>query len=191
MMNGSSCQFQSEYTNKNPYNNQPTFGGNSPFNRPAASYIILIGEEVIIRDIKSRPYLNGQIGIIEEYDNRKQRYLVNVENEKLYLNQDNILCVTNITYCQTNHQGKIINYNNNKYTLLLKTTTKSVKVRNVTMTEFIINDVSVVKLVNIKNQPYLNGEYVKIEKYDPKTERYVVKRSNGYSLKVKKSNIWI
>jgi len=203
MMGGSTFQFQSSSSNNNPFSNQnifehqqsfgnqPTFGNNSPFNRTSATYVISYGEEVILRDIKSRPDLNGKRGYIEEYDNRKQRYLINVENEKLLLKQDNILCITNITHCQTKYRGKIINYNNNKYTLLLKAKTKSVKVNNVDIREFIINDVAVVKLVNIRSQSYLNGEYVKIEEYDEKTERYLVRQINGQSLKVKQRNIWI
>ena len=209
MMGGSTFHFQSSSLNNNPFSNQnifghqqsfgnqnifghqQSFGNQNPFNRTSATYVISDGEKVILRDIKSRQDLNGKRGYIEDYDNRKQRYLINVENEKLLLKQDNILCITNITHCQTKYRGKIINYNNNRYTLLLKAKTKSVKVNNVNIYEFIINDVAVVKLVNIKSQPYLNGEYVKIEEYDEKTERYLVKQTNGQNLKVKSKNIWI
>ena len=187
--------FQSSNSN-NPFCNQNIFShhqifNNSSFNKRPTTYINSNGENVILRDIRSRPDLNGKKGFIEEYDSRRQRYLVNINNEKLFLKQDNILCITNIIHCQTNYRGKIINYDNNTYTLLLNTKTKSVKVNNVKINEFIINDVSIVKLVNIKNQAYLNGEYVKIEEYNANTKRYLVRQTNGQSLKVKSINIWI
>ena len=189
--------FSSNHSSPSLFQNDPFFGG-SPFNnmrfqnKNQKEFIIDSGNSVILRDLQSKKSKNGLECIIKEYNPEKDRYLVEIlGGEKLYVKQDNMLCITNIIHIGTKYKGTVINYNNNKYELLLNAHNKSIKVNNVKNNEFIIRENAIIKIVNLRNRPNLNGTYGQIKKYDVITGRYKIQIENNNYINIRPQNIWL
>ena len=57
-----------------------------------------------------------------------------------------------------------------RLTILLNAHNKSIKVNNVKNDEFIIKENAIIKIVNLRYRPNLNGTYGQIKKYDVITD---------------------
>ena len=172
--------------------NQGPFGVFQQKQQRKRKYILRDGANIIIRDLLTCNSKNGESGKIYSYDKENNRYIVILNNnELLSVKKENIMALAKIRYIENGLSGKLIGYYNNLYNILLEHNNRSIKLKNINIDKFIVENGNLIEIRGITSKPHLNGKSAIIDNYDSNIKRYTVKLEDGIQLKVKINNIFI
>jgi len=185
-------EFDDNYFGPQIFVNRSNFmrPSNSKINR---SDIIKSGINILIKNLNNQS-INNQQAIIREYDNIKDRYIVQINNgTKISIKINNIQQIPNGQICNLINKaelnglkGKIIKWNNDvkRYNLFINNNIISLKPQNV-----IIENGARIKIVNINNKKNFNGTYGQIKDFDNLNYKYIIQIAFDKCLKVNLNNI--
>lgn len=181
-------------SNHNPFGFENSFFSNNinqNTNQNIEEFVIKNKTKIVIRNLINTHDKNGEIAFIEEYDNKRGKYLIRLEKDDslLLIKRNNIMPIINIKHYKTKLKGKIINSCNDKYTILLYVKDRSVKVNNVQNYEIIFPDKSIIEIKNIRNKKNINGKIGKIISFNEEDKRYKILLENGRMYCINSKNI--
>ena len=151
------------------------------------------GIRILITRLKASTELNGESGIVLDYSSLKKRYMVSVNNTQVYLKSENIQQIHGVKIINlekninlNGKSGKIIGFDKttNRYQVLINGDPVGLKQNNI-----LFKVGSLVKLIGLKNNSYLNNKWVKIIQCDKFANKYLVKTEDIKLLRVKYENV--
>ncbi len=164
--------------------------------RSNLKYTIKNRTEIYVKDLKNNPQINGERGIVHDYDSNKDRYIIKLYNGNLLsLKFENIQQLTDVRIFNlktkkelNNKLGKLIKYDDkkNKFIIELNGNIYSLNPENI-----IINKDTCVKLHGIKSQPLLNNKCGRIQNFNFQDNRYTIIIENNRRINVKPENIYL
>lgn len=165
---------------------------NQNTNQNIEEFVIKNKTKIIIRNLINTPDKNREIAFIEEYDNKRGKYLIRLEKDDslLLIKRNNIMPIIHIIHYKTKLKGKIINSCNDKYTILLYIKDRSVKVNNVENYEIIFPKNTIIEIKNIRNKKHINGKIGKIISFNEEDKRYQILLENDRMYGINSKNIY-
>lgn len=172
-------------------------GDNEPFyKKPKISKPSLMkeGTTVLVKDLLSAKQYNGKLGIVEGFNESKQRYTINIKGERKSLRRSNLQqiasckIIKDLLNLKKDTTGKITNYDdiNAKYTIQFGN-------RQVSLSpDKIILDIDTnVKIIGLRGNGHgeLNGQYGKIKGFDSAVSKYIVDLDNNKRIRLGMSNV--
>jgi len=169
--------------------------------RPKAKTWSLIpdGTEVTIQNLVNKASLNGDRGVIQDYNDSNGRYVVKLEDSEqtISLKPANIL---QHAKCRiqgleqspefNNADGRIIGWSaqNERYNVYIPSKNRVVSLRP---TNVILKDNTVAKVVGLVSKPELNNKFGTIKAWNRDTNKYDVQLSMQQIIRVKVENMCI
>lgn len=169
--------------------------------RPKAKTWNLVpdGTEVTIQNLVNKASLNGDRGVIQDYNDSNGRYVVKLEDSEqtISLKPANIL---QHAKCRiqgleqspefNNADGRIIGWSaqNERYNVYIPSKNRVVSLRP---TNVILKDNTVAKVVGLVSKPELNNKFGTIKAWNRDTNKYDVQLSMQQIIRVKVENMCI
>jgi curved DNA-binding protein CbpA len=174
----------------------PGAGMKRPAPVPTRLDAVKPGTMVTIHGLQSAAHLNGETATVVDYDQVKDRYVVNVEGESVALKPTNLQQIVKGVILQNiesdnslnGKSGTLLKYDAEKdrYTVRLTVMNRAVSVKpdNVELPKG-----TVVTMRQLKSRPEVNGKRGTIVKFDRAAGRYQVQISQKETLSVKAGNV--
>lgn len=147
---------------------------------------IKLKSKIITRKLNNKIYDN-KIGYILNYNN--DRYIININNNNISVKFDNILPLVNCTIINSesnyfNNKGMIVGISNDLYKIYINKNIILEKINNI-----IIENDTIVTIINLINNSELNNLKAKIIKFDNNINKYLVICENNKKLNLKMINV--